>query len=263
MKAAVLREVGKPLQIETVQISKPGPREVLIRTKCIDEATKIWWDVRPHPKFPTLEIRISDICTRIDEAVCLTAVIQAIVAKLIKLRRSNVSWRRYPRHLITENKWRAVRHGIDGRLIDFGKREEVPLRQLSEELLEIVDDVVDELGSRAEIEYLNTILANGTSADRQLAVYRETGDLRTVIEHLVAETREGARPSPTRFVGTNDVIDRPQKNRYSRPAVTVSGRSCSIRRPLPRTRQPSSGPSRPTRKSTSGPSSCSSRAATS
>jgi len=165
--------------------------QVLLETKCIDEPTKIWWDARPHPKFPTMEVRISDICTRIDEAVCLVALIQAIVAKLIKLRRSNVSWRRYRRHLITENKWRAVRHGIDGQLIDFGKREEVPLRRLVEELLEIVDDVVDELGSRQEVEYLGTILAEGTSADRQLEVYRQTGDLRKVIEHLVAETRSG------------------------------------------------------------------------
>ena len=165
--------------------------DVLIKTNCIDEPTKIWWDVRPHPTFPTLEFRIADICTTVDEAICVTALLQAIVAKLILLRRENVSWRRYPRHLITENKWRAVRYGIDGKMIDFGKRQEVPMRLLATELLEIVDDVLDELGIREEAEYVHTILERGTSADRQLRVFRETGDLRSVIEHLVEETRQG------------------------------------------------------------------------
>ncbi|MDX1385475.1 MAG: carboxylate-amine ligase, partial [Thermoanaerobaculia bacterium] len=89
--------------------------DTLVATGCIDEPTKIWWDVRPHPKFDTLEFRVCDICTRVDEAICITALIQAIVAKLIQLRRRNVSWRLYPRHLITENKWRAVRYGVDGK----------------------------------------------------------------------------------------------------------------------------------------------------
>ena len=100
-----------------------GFLDTLIGTGCIDEPTKIWWDVRPHPKFPTLEFRVCDIATKVDEAVCLAAVIQAIVAKLIKLRSKNQSWRYYRHHLITENKWRAVRYGVHGRLIDFGKRE--------------------------------------------------------------------------------------------------------------------------------------------
>ena len=165
--------------------------DVMVETGCIDEPTKIWWDVRPHPKFPTLEFRISDICTTIDEAICVTALIQAIVAKLIRLREENVSWRRYPRHLVIENKWRAVRYGIDGELIDFGKHKAVPMRELMPELLEILDDVLDELGVREEVEYVHTILERGTSADRQLEVYRETDDLRAVIEHLVEETRAG------------------------------------------------------------------------
>ncbi len=165
--------------------------DVMVETGCIDEPTKIWWDVRPHPKFPTLEFRISDICTTIDEAICVTALIQAIVAKLIRLREENLSWRRYPRHLVTENKWRAVRYGIDGELIDFGKHKAVPMRKLIPELLEILDDVLDELGVREEVEYVHTILEHGTSADRQLEVYRETDDLRAVIEHLVEETRAG------------------------------------------------------------------------
>ena len=165
--------------------------DVMVETKCIDEPTKIWWDVRPHPRFPTLEFRISDICTTVDEAICVTALLQAIVAKLILLRRQNISWRRYPRHLVTENKWRAVRYGIDGELIDFGKRASIPVRQLIPELVEILDDVLDELGVREEVEYVHTILERGTSADRQLEVYRETEDLRAVIEHLVEETRSG------------------------------------------------------------------------
>ena len=165
--------------------------ETLIRTNCIDEATKIWWDVRPHPKFSTLEFRICDICTRIDEAICITALLQAIVAKLIQLRWNNTSWRLYPRHLITENKWRAVRYGIDGSLVDFGKQQEVPVRELLPELLEILDDVLDELDVREEVSHVHRILEEGTSADRQLRVFEETGDLSAVVDHLAEESREG------------------------------------------------------------------------
>ncbi len=165
--------------------------DTLVKTGCIDEPTKIWWDVRPHPKFPTLEFRVSDVCTRLDEVVCLAALLQALVAKLIKLRQGNRSWRPYRHHLITENKWRAVRYGLDGKLIDFGKQQEVPVRELAAELLELVDDVVDELGSRREVEYLETLLAEGSSADRQIAIYRETGDFKAVVDQLVGESREG------------------------------------------------------------------------
>jgi glutamate---cysteine ligase / carboxylate-amine ligase len=165
--------------------------ETLIDTKCITEPTKIWWDIRPHPKFPTLEFRVCDICTSVDDAVCLAALIQAIVAKLIKLRMNNMSWREYRHHLITENKWRAVRYGTDGRLIDFGKREEVPFHFLAQEILDLVDDVVDELGSRKEVEHLKTILARGTSAHRQVEVYKKTGNLEAVVDWLVKETAAG------------------------------------------------------------------------
>jgi carboxylate-amine ligase len=115
----------------------------------------------------------------------------AITAKLIKLRQNNRSWRFYRHHLITENKWRAVRYGIDGKLIDFGKEQEVPLRFLAIELLELVDDVLDELEIREEVAYVHTILENGTSADRQLLTYRRTGDLNAVVDQLVAETKQG------------------------------------------------------------------------
>lgn len=163
------------------------------------DATKIWWDVRPHPRFGTLEIRIPDVCTHINEAVCVAALIQAVVAKLIKLRENNQSWRKYRRHHIVENKWRAMRYGIEGKLIDFGKGEEVPMHFLARELVELVDDVVDDLGCRQEVAYVEHILDHGTSADRQLRVYHraladgatEKEALQAVVDHLVEETMAG------------------------------------------------------------------------
>src|SRR6185295_6899473 len=137
--------------------------------------------------------------TRPDEAVMLGALAQAIIVKLYKLRLANVGWRRYRRALIEENKWRAARWGIDGKLIDFGKRQEVPMRQLALELLEFVDDVVDDLGSREAVEYVHTVLREGTSADRQLAIYRDTGDLRAVVRHVVAETTARVTASAPRW----------------------------------------------------------------
>ncbi|MFO7661602.1 MAG: carboxylate-amine ligase [Chloroflexota bacterium] len=166
----------------------------------MDKQAKIWWDIRPHPIYGTLEFRISDICTTVDECVCIAALFQAICFKLIKLRRQNMSWRHYRYVHITENKWRAVRYGISGELIDFGLEKSVPFQVLAAELLHLLDDVVDELGSRQEVAYLNTILREGTSADRQLRVYHENGGddnreeaLRAVVDHLVKETKRGVR----------------------------------------------------------------------
>ncbi len=163
-----------------------------------ETVAKIWWDIRPHPLFDTLEFRIADICTSLDDAVCIAALFQAICAKLVKLRRNNMSWRQYRNIFITENKWRAVRYGIHGELIDFGQEQSIPFHFLIEELLEILDDVLDELGSRQEVEHVRTILRRGTSADRQLKVYREHGGdenreeaLQAVVDFLVTETREG------------------------------------------------------------------------
>jgi carboxylate-amine ligase len=164
---------------------------LLIQTNCIDRPKKIWWDVRPHPQFPTLEYRICDLPSRVDEVIAIAALFQALTAKLYKLYRQNMGFRLYRRALIQENKWRAVRWGLDGKLIDFGKKKEVPCRDLIHELLEFVDDAVDELGSRKEIEYVHTILANGTSADRQLRTFEETNDLNAVVDRLIAETAEG------------------------------------------------------------------------
>ncbi|HEX2647378.1 MAG TPA: carboxylate-amine ligase [Candidatus Dormibacteraeota bacterium] len=166
--------------------------DVLSRTQCIPDGSKIWWDVRPNWSYPTLEFRVCDVCTRVDEAVCVAAILQAVVAKLWKLRRDNLSFRVYPAEFIEENKWRAVRYGLDGRLIDFGKGIELPARELVRELLEwFIGDVVDELGSRKEIEYAYRILEGGSSADRQLATYQRTGDLKAVVDQVIAETEDG------------------------------------------------------------------------
>lgn len=163
-----------------------------------DTRAKIWWDIRPHPVFDTLEFRITDICTKVDEAICIAALFQAICAKLIKLRRQNMSWRQYRHMHISENKWRAVRYGINGELIDFGQQESIPFPELMNQLLELLDDVVDDLGSRKEVEYVHTILRNGTSADRQVATYKANGGddnreeaLKAVVDQVVAETKEG------------------------------------------------------------------------
>ncbi len=167
-------------------------RDKLVRTGCIPDGSKIYWDSRPHHSFPTLEFRFLDVCTRVDEAVCIAAILQAIVLKLWKLRRDNTTFRVYASDLIEENKWRAVRYGLDGKLIDFGKEKEVPARELIVELLEwFIGDVVDELGSRAEVEYAYRILEEGSSADRQLATFEETGALRPVVDQLIRETEEG------------------------------------------------------------------------
>jgi carboxylate-amine ligase len=167
--------------------------KALVETNCIPNGSKIWWDVRPHHTFPTLEFRICDVCTRVDEAVCIAAILQALVFKLWKMRRDNTSFRVYSSELIDENKWRAVRYGLEGKLIDFGKHVELPAGVLIRELIEwFLDDVLDELGSRKEAEYAFKILEEGSSADRQIAVYERTGgDLQAVVDQLIAETEEG------------------------------------------------------------------------
>jgi carboxylate-amine ligase len=164
--------------------------DLLIQTKCIDNGRKIWWDVRPHPVFPTLEFRVCDIPTRVDDTIAIAALFQAIVARLNGLIDKNLGFRLYRRALVQENKWRAVRYGLDGKMVDFGKQKEVPVRDLVRELLEFVDPVVNELDSRKEIEHIHTILDRGTSADEQLRVYQETGELNAVVDHLIMRTME-------------------------------------------------------------------------
>ena len=164
--------------------------DLLIKTGCINDGKKIWWDCRPHPFFPTLEFRICDIPTRVDDTIAIAALFQAIVARLTGLIEKNLGFRLYRRMLIQENKWRAVRWGLDGMMIDFGKQKEVPTRDLVRELLDFVDPVLDELGSRKEIEHIHTILERGTSADEQLRVYSETNDLTAVVDRLIELTAE-------------------------------------------------------------------------
>jgi carboxylate-amine ligase len=164
---------------------------LLVKTNCIDNGKKIWWDIRPHPFFETIEVRVCDIPMRLDETLAIAALIQATAAMLWKLHASNKSYRIYGRALISENKFRACRYGLDGKLIDFGKQEEVPIRKLMLEYLHLIDDVVDELGSRDEINYIHEMLNMGSGADRQLKVFREAGDLKKVVDYIVEETRVG------------------------------------------------------------------------
>src|SRR6202789_3451135 len=164
---------------------------LLVRLHCIDNAKKIWWDVRPHPTFGTLEFRVFDVATRLDEGIAIAALTQAIVVKLHRLYTRNISYRMYPRALIEENKWRGARWGVEGKLIDFGKQAEVPMQELGEELLEFTYDVAGDLGSRAALEPIHRILREGTSAARRLRVSRERGDLKAVVKHIVAETSAG------------------------------------------------------------------------
>src|SRR5918912_3907183 len=164
---------------------------LLISTGSIDNGKKIWWDMRPHPMFGTLEYRVADICTRVDECIALAALMQAIVVKVYSMFEQNTTFRVYRRAVITENKWRAQRYGLDGKLIDFGKRAEVDTKALMHELVAFVDDVVDTLGSRQDVEYILKIVDGGTSADRQLQIYKETNDLKAVVDNLIAETMEG------------------------------------------------------------------------
>lgn len=167
-------------------------RDTLVKTKCIPDGTKIWFDARPNYNYPTLEFRICDVSTRVDEAVCVAAIFQALIYKLWKMRRDNITFRVYSHALIEENKWRAVRYGLDGKLIDFGKQTELPARELIREMIEwFIGDVADELGSRKEIEYAYRIMDEGTSADRQLEIYRNTGSLQAVVDQLIVETEEG------------------------------------------------------------------------
>lgn len=169
-----------------------GLVQTLVNTGCIPDSSKIWWDVRPHHLYPTLEFRVCDICTRVDEAIAIAALCQALVLWHWKLRRHNITFRLYRRELLEENKWRAARYGLDGKLIDFGKKAELPARRLIRELLEMLDEEIDELSSREEIAPIYRLLETGTSADRQLRVHdAHDGDLRAVVEHLIAETQEG------------------------------------------------------------------------
>ncbi len=164
----------------------------LMRTGAIPDASKIWWDCRPHHHYPTLEFRICDICTRVDEAIAMAGIFQALVLWLWKLRRKNVTFRIYRTELIDENRWRAARYGIDGKMIDFGKTEEQSTRASVRELMDLIAEEIDELGLQQHVKPIEDILIHGTGADRQLRVYDSSdGDIKAVVDHLIVETKEG------------------------------------------------------------------------
>ena len=171
--------------------------KLLVKTNCVDNAKKIWWDIRLHPFFDTLEVRVCDAQSRVDDTMALAALIQAIIARLFKLQNKNLSYRVYRRRLLDENRWRACRYGIDGKLIDFGRETEVDERDLIHELLEFIATEVEELGSQKEIAHVERILREGTGADRQLNTWERTRDLRAVVDQIVHETYEHlAVPEP-------------------------------------------------------------------
>src|SRR6184192_2958235 len=169
--------------------------KLLVKTGCIDNAKKIWWDIRLHPFFDTLEVRVCDAQSRVDDTLAIAALIQAIVAKLFKLHHQNTTFRIYRRRLLDENRWRSARYGIDGKLIDFGRETEVDERSLLNELLEFVASEVDDFGTQREMAHIERIMSQGTGADRQLAVWERTQDMTTVVDHIVAETYEGLNVS--------------------------------------------------------------------
>jgi carboxylate-amine ligase len=167
--------------------------KLLVKTGCVDNAKKIWWDIRLHPFFDTLELRVCDAQSRVDDTLAIAALIQAIISRLYKLLRQNTTFRLYRRRLLDENRWRASRYGLDGKLIDFGREAEVETRSLVTELLEFVSSEVDELGSAKEMAHIERIMREGTGADRQLATWERTQDMKAVVDGIVAETYEGLR----------------------------------------------------------------------
>ena len=165
--------------------------KLLVKTGCIDNAKKIWWDIRLHPFFDTLEVRVCDAQSRVDDTLAIAALIQAVISKLHKLLHQNITFRIYRRRLLDENRWRAARYGIDGKLIDFGKEAEVDERNLLNELLEFVSTEVKELGSEREMAHIERIIREGTGADRQLAAWERAQDMKAVVDDIVAGTYEG------------------------------------------------------------------------
>ena len=168
----------------------------LVKAGLIEDATKIWWDLRPSDKFPTLELRVCDVCTSLEDAAAVAAIFQSLARMLWRLRHNNQKWRSYSRFLIEENRWLAQRHGLTGSLVDFGRGEQSAVSDLIEELIDLLREDAAELGCLDELEHARTIKARGTSADRQLALYKQKIDdgaapqdaLRAVVDFLVEET---------------------------------------------------------------------------
>lgn len=166
--------------------------KMLVKTKCIDSAKSIWWDVRPHYLYDTVEIRICDIPTNMDHTIAIVALVQALMAQLYMLYKGNRQWRSYARSLIEENKWRALRYGSEARLIDFGRREERPFTELVPELVDFVGEAANHFGTEKYLQTILTIPQTGTSAHRQIEVFeRNNGNVRAVVDHLIQETMTG------------------------------------------------------------------------
>ena len=173
--------------------------DMLTRNGVIENTTKMWWDVRPSPRYPTLEMRVMDCCTSIDDAMCLAALVVCLARRLYRLRQANQSWRLYPNVLIAENRWRAMRYSFDEQLLDLARGELLPFAHLAEELIALVAEDAEVLGCKGEIEHIRTILARGTSAHRQLQTFQEARGagatareaLQAVVDFLIRETAAG------------------------------------------------------------------------
>ena len=165
--------------------------DTLVRTNSISDVSRIWYDILPHHRYPTLYVRICDMVPSYNDALAITALLQATVAWMVDLRLNNMSFRNYERPLIEENKWRAVRYGLEGNLIDFGIEKEVPTRDLIRELLDLVAPLARKLNNQDELDHIHTILERGASADQQLQVWQEAGqDCSAVVKFLVRNTED-------------------------------------------------------------------------
>lgn len=173
--------------------------EILVGAGLIEDGTKLWWDIRPSVRYPTLEMRVSDVCTRLEDAMTVAALFQAFLSYLYRLRRANQRWRTYSPGILEENMWRAQRYGTDGTLVDFGKGELVPVSELVDEIIEMLDDDAAELGTRDEIAHARTIVERGTSAHRQIKIYQDALDsnasnheaLQAVVDGLIVDSMYG------------------------------------------------------------------------
>jgi carboxylate-amine ligase len=173
--------------------------DMLIDAGLIEDASKIWWDIRPSSKYPTLEMRVTDVCTRLDDAMTIAALYQCLLSFLYRLRRNNQKWRIYPPSMIEENMWRAQRYGTGGTLVDFGKRELIPMADLIEEIIELIAQDAIELDVRDEVRHARRIVSEGTSAHRQLSTYEQAlaggasdhEALQAVVDELITDTLHG------------------------------------------------------------------------
>jgi glutamate---cysteine ligase / carboxylate-amine ligase len=173
--------------------------DVLVRAGLIEDGSKLWWDVRPSVRFPTLEMRITDVCTTLEDGISIAAIYRCVLRMLWRLRRANQRWRRYAVMLINENRWRAQRYGFDAGLVDFGKGEIVPYADLLEEIIALTREDAEFFGCVTEVEHARRILARGTSAHRQLALYRDhiaagaapPEALKAIVDWLIEETARG------------------------------------------------------------------------